>query len=51
LKRAIQKALPDLKLEIGQHPNAIEVASQRLRNLLENFLAKTTARGAWKIHF
>ena len=40
LKRAIQKALPDLKFEIGQHPNAAEVAPHRLRNPLDISLAK-----------
>lgn len=40
LQRAIQKALPDLKFEIGQHPNAAEVAPHRMRNPLNISLAK-----------
>jgi len=40
LTRAIQKALPDLKFEIGQHPNAAEVAPHRMRNPLDISLAK-----------
>ena len=40
LKRAIQNALPDLKFEIGQHPNAAEVAPHRLRNPLDISLSK-----------
>jgi UDP-glucose 4-epimerase len=40
LKRAIQKALPDLKFEIGQHPNAAEVTPHRLRSPLDISLAK-----------
>jgi nucleoside-diphosphate-sugar epimerase len=40
LKRAIQKALPDLKFEIGEHPNAAEVAPHRLRSPLDISLAK-----------
>ena len=40
LQRAIQKALPDLNFEIGQHPNAAEVAPHRLRNPLDISLAK-----------
>jgi nucleoside-diphosphate-sugar epimerase len=40
LKRAIQKALPDLKFEIGQHPNAAAVAPHRLRSPLDITLAK-----------
>ncbi|MGH7871639.1 MAG: NAD-dependent epimerase/dehydratase family protein [Candidatus Binatia bacterium] len=40
LKRAIEKALPDLKFEIGQHPNAAEVAPHRLRGPLDISLAK-----------
>jgi nucleoside-diphosphate-sugar epimerase len=39
LKRAIQKALPNLKFEIGQHPNAAEVAPHRSRNPLDISLA------------
>jgi nucleoside-diphosphate-sugar epimerase len=40
LKRAIQKALPDLEFEIGEHPNAAEVAAHRLRSPLDISLAK-----------
>lgn len=40
LKRAIQKALPNLKFEIGQHPNAAEVAPHRMRSPLDISLAK-----------
>jgi nucleoside-diphosphate-sugar epimerase len=40
LKRAIQKALPGMQFEIGQHPNAAEVAPHRLRNPLDISLAK-----------
>ncbi|HEY3166229.1 MAG TPA: NAD(P)-dependent oxidoreductase [Candidatus Binatia bacterium] len=40
LTRAIQKALPDLKFEIGQHPNATEVAPHRMRSPLDISLAK-----------
>ena len=39
LTRAIKKALPDLKFEIGQHPNAAEVAPHRLRSPLDISLA------------
>jgi nucleoside-diphosphate-sugar epimerase len=40
LVKAIRKALPDLKFEIGQHPNAAEVAPHRMRNPLDISLAK-----------
>jgi nucleoside-diphosphate-sugar epimerase len=40
LTRAIQKALPELKFEIGRHPNAAEVASHRMRSPLDISLAK-----------
>ncbi|TMA87111.1 MAG: NAD(P)-dependent oxidoreductase [Deltaproteobacteria bacterium] len=40
LTRAIQKALPDLKFEIGQHPNAAEVTPHRMRSPLDISLAK-----------
>jgi nucleoside-diphosphate-sugar epimerase len=40
LAQAIRKALPDLKFEIGQHPNAAEVAPHRMRNPLDISLAK-----------
>ena len=50
LKRAIQKALPDLKFEIGQHPNAAEVAPHRLRSPLDISLAKKDLDWAPKIY-
>ena len=40
LVHAIRNALPELKFEIGQHPNAAEVAPHRLRNPLDISLAK-----------
>ena len=40
LVRAIGNALPELKFEIGQHPNAAEVAPHRLRSPLDISLAK-----------
>jgi len=40
LVRAIRKALPELKFEIGRHPNAAEVAPHRLRSPLDVSLAK-----------
>lgn len=40
LVHAIRSALPDLKFEIGQHPNAAEVAPHRLRSPLDISLAK-----------
>ena len=40
LAQAIRKALPELKFEIGEHPNAAEVAPHRLRNPLDISLAK-----------
>jgi len=50
LKRAIQEALPDLKFEIGQHPNAAEVAPHRRRNPLDISLAKKELGWAPKIY-
>ncbi len=50
LKRAIHKALPDLKFEIGQHPNAAEVAPHRLRSPLDISLAKKELGWAPKIY-
>ena len=50
LKRAIQKALPELKFEIGQHPNAAEVAPHRLRSPLDISLAKKELGWAPKIY-
>jgi nucleoside-diphosphate-sugar epimerase len=41
LAQAIRKVLPDLKFDIGQHPNAAEVAPHRLRNPLDTSLAKS----------
>ena len=40
LVHAIRRALPELKFEIGQHPNAAEVAPHRLRSPLDISLAK-----------
>jgi nucleoside-diphosphate-sugar epimerase len=40
LRDAIRKALPELKFEIGEHPNAAEVAPHRLRDPLDISLAK-----------
>ncbi len=40
LAQAIRNALPNLKFEIGQHPNAAEVAPHRLRDPLDISLAK-----------
>jgi nucleoside-diphosphate-sugar epimerase len=40
LIQAIRKALPDLKFEIGEHPNAAEVAPHRMRSPLDVSLAK-----------
>lgn len=50
LRRAIQRALPDLKFEIGQHPNAAEVAPHRLRSPLDIALAKKELGWAPKIY-
>src|SRR5574341_1373774 len=50
LKRAIQKALPEVKFEIGQHPNAAEVAPHRLRSPLDISLAKKELGWAPKIY-
>jgi nucleoside-diphosphate-sugar epimerase len=50
LKRAIEKALPDLKFDIGQHPNAAEVAPHRLRDPLDISLAKRELGWAPKIY-
>jgi nucleoside-diphosphate-sugar epimerase len=50
LKRAIQKALPQLQFEIGQHPNAAEVAPHRLRSPLDISLAKKELGWAPKIY-
>jgi UDP-glucose 4-epimerase len=50
LQRAIQNALPNLKFEIGQHPNAAEVAPHRLRSPLDISLAKNELCWAPKIY-
>jgi nucleoside-diphosphate-sugar epimerase len=50
LVQAIRKALPDLKFEIGQHPNAAEVAPHRLRSPLDISLAKRELGWAPKIY-
>jgi nucleoside-diphosphate-sugar epimerase len=50
LKRAIEKALPNLKFEIGKHPNAAEVAPHRLRSPLDISLAKRELGWAPKIY-
>ena len=49
LVQAIRKALPDLKFEIGQHPNAAEIAPHRMRNPLDISLAKKELGWAPKI--
>ena len=50
LTRAIQKALPELKFEIGQHPNAAEVAPHRLRSPLDISLANKELGWSPKIY-
>ncbi len=50
LAQAIRKTLPDLKFEIGQHPNATEVAPHRMRSPLDISLAKTELGWAPKIY-
>jgi UDP-glucuronate 4-epimerase len=50
LVQAIRKALPELKFEIGQHPNAAEVAPHRLRDPLDISLAKRELGWAPKIY-
>jgi nucleoside-diphosphate-sugar epimerase len=50
LVRAIRKALPDLVFEIGQHPNAAEVAPHRMRSPLDISLAKRELDWAPKIY-
>ena len=50
LSLAIKKALPDLKFEIGQHPNAAEVAPHRLRSPLDISLAKKELDWSPKIY-
>jgi nucleoside-diphosphate-sugar epimerase len=50
LTNAIKKALPDLKFEIGQHPNAAEVAPHRLRSPLDISLAQRELGWSPKIY-
>jgi len=50
LTRAIKKALPDLKFEIGQHPNAAEVAPHRMRSPLDISLANKDLGWSPKIY-
>jgi nucleoside-diphosphate-sugar epimerase len=50
LVRAIRKALPDLKFEIGQHPNAAEVGPHRNRDPLDISLAKRELEWTPKIY-
>src|ERR1700756_4084080 len=50
LVQAIRKALPDLKFEIGQHPNAAEVAPHRMRSPLDISLAKRDLDWAPRIY-
>jgi nucleoside-diphosphate-sugar epimerase len=50
LAQAIRKALPNLQFEIGQHPNAAEVAPHRMRNPLDISLAKRELDWAPRIH-
>jgi nucleoside-diphosphate-sugar epimerase len=50
LVRAIRKTLPDLKFEIGQHPNAAEVGPHRNRDPLDISLAKRELDWAPKIY-
>lgn len=50
LTRAIEKALFDLKFEIGQHPNAAEVAPHRMRSPLDISLAQKELGWSPKIY-
>jgi nucleoside-diphosphate-sugar epimerase len=50
LKRAIEKALPHLQFEIGEHPNAAEVAPHRLRSPLDISLARRELEWKPKIY-
>jgi nucleoside-diphosphate-sugar epimerase len=50
LQRAIRKALPELKFEIGRHPNAAEVAPHRIRSPLDISLAKRELNWQPKIY-
>ena len=50
LAQAIRKVLPNLQFEIGQHPNAAEVAPHRMRNPLDISLAKRELDWAPRIY-
>jgi nucleoside-diphosphate-sugar epimerase len=50
LKRAIQKALPDLSFQIGHHPRAAEVGAHRNRDPLDISLARRELGWAPKIY-
>ena len=50
LAQAIRRALPNLKFEIGQHPNATEVGPHRNRDPLDISLAKRELDWAPKIY-
>jgi nucleoside-diphosphate-sugar epimerase len=50
LVNAIRKALPDLKFEVGAHPNAAEVAPHRLRSPLDISLARRELGWSPKIY-
>jgi nucleoside-diphosphate-sugar epimerase len=50
LTNAIKRALPDLKFEIGQHPNAAEVAPHRMRSPLDISLANKDLGWSPKIY-
>jgi nucleoside-diphosphate-sugar epimerase len=50
LSQAIRKALPDLEFEIGEHPNAAEVAPHRLRSPLDISLARKELGWSPKIY-
>ena len=50
LRRAIRNALPDLNFEIGEHPNAAEVAPHRLRSPLDISLAEKELDWSPKIY-
>ena len=50
LSKAIRKALPELEFEIGEHPNAAEVAPHRMRSPLDISLAKRELEWSPKIY-
>jgi nucleoside-diphosphate-sugar epimerase len=50
LSQAIRKALPDLEFEIGEHPNAAEVAPHRLRSPLDISLSRKELGWSPKIY-